>query len=118
MFKWKLVISMKNYSALRVQDESQCRITSNRSKLFHVEKEVTNKTVTENSLDKYLSSAHMSLVCSVLPGIYPSEEHPGFRWKRIVSLSTEYFHRLLGVADKVWFTHSISTLNMEASRFL
>jgi hypothetical protein len=102
MFNWKLIIGMKNYSTLRVQDESQCIITSNKSKLFHVEKEVTNKNVTENSLDKY--------VCLfVLPELYPSkEEEPVCRLKRIVGLSTEYFHRLLEAADNhLRFTHSI-----------
>ena len=55
MFKWKLLGRMENYSASRVQGESQCKITPNRSKLFHVKMEVTNKIVTENSQDKYLS---------------------------------------------------------------
>jgi hypothetical protein len=75
--------------------------TSNRSKLFHVEKEVTNKIVTENSLDKYLSSAHIILVYSMIPGTYPSAmEYPGLRQKRIVGLSPEHFHRLLRTGVK------------------
>jgi len=75
--------------------------TSNRSKLLHVEKEVTNKIVTENRLDKYLSSIHVILVCSMIPRTYPSAmEHPGLRWKRIVRLSPEYFQRLLGAGVK------------------
>jgi hypothetical protein len=76
--------------------------TSYRTKLLHVEKEVTNKMVTENRLDKYLSSIHIILVCSMIPGTCPSTmEHSGIRWKRIIRLSPEYFHRLLGAGVSV-----------------
>jgi len=58
--------------------------------MWNVEKEVTNKIVTENRLDKYLSSFHIILVCSMIPGTYPSAmEHPGLRWKRIVRIFSE-----------------------------
>lgn len=71
--------------------------TSSRSKLLRVEKEITNKIVTENRLDKYMPAVHIILICSMIPGTYTSAmEHPGLRWKRIVRLSPEYFHRVLG----------------------
>ena len=59
--------------------------------MFHVEKEITNNVTTENSVEKYLCSNHMILICSVVSGICPSEkERPGLRWKRNVRLSIEY----------------------------
>jgi len=48
-----------------------------------------------------MSAVHIILVCSMIPGTYPSAmEYPGLRWKRIVRLSPEYFHRVLGAVVK------------------